>query len=91
MHEFTQGSTFAPLLFLIYIYSDDSSNAKITSLFSVVHNVNTSEDEVNYDLVKINKWACQWKISFNPDTIKQAQEVIFTTKISKKHHTRTGL
>ena len=36
-------------------------NAKLfaddTSLFSVVHNVNTAAKELNNDLVKINRWA----------------------------------
>ena len=45
-----------------------------TLLFSVVHNINTLADEVNNDLVKINKLADCWKMSFNPDTIKQAKE-----------------
>ena len=66
------GSTFSPLLFLIYIndLSGDLLNAKQfetdTSLFSVVYDVNTSADEVNNDLVKFNKWAYQGKMSFNP-------------------------
>ena len=29
------------------------------------------------DLPKIAEWAHQWKMSFNPDLRKQAQEVIF--------------
>ena len=58
--------------------------AEDTSLFSVVCNANTSTDEENNDLVKINKWAYQWKMSFNADPIKQAQEEIFTGKIAKK-------
>ena len=59
------------------LFADDSS------LFFVVCNVNTSADEVNDDLVKMNKWA----MCFHPDQIKQAQEVIFTRKISKEDHT----
>ena len=31
---------------------------------------------------KINDWATQWKMSFNPDPTKQAQEVIFSCKIT---------
>ena len=87
-----QGFTFRPLLFLIYTnnHADDPLNAKLfvddTLLFSVVHNANTLEDEGNNDVVKINKWAYQWEISFNPDPIKQAQEVIFTRKIGKEDH-----
>ena len=64
-----------------------SSNAKLfadgTSLFSVVHNANTTAKELNNDLVKISRWAYQWKMSFNPDPSKQAQEVIFSRKTKK--------
>ena len=35
---------------------------------------------------KINKWAFQWELSFNPDLSKQAQEVIFIGKIKKLPH-----
>ena len=58
-----QGSTFSRLMFLIYInnLANDLLNAKLfandTSTFSVVYNVNTSTDEENNDLVKINKLA----------------------------------
>ena len=83
----TQGSILGPLLFLIYIndLSDDlSTNAKVfaddTSLFSVVRDINTSAAHLNNDLRKISNWAFQWKISFNPDPSKQAQEVIFSRK-----------
>ena len=67
-----------------------SSNVKLfaddTSLFSVVPDVNASARELNDDLKKINKWAFQWKMSFNPDPSKQAQEVIFSRKIKKLPH-----
>ena len=40
-----------------------TSNANLfddnTSLFSVVHNVNTSANELNDDLKKLNDWAFQ--------------------------------
>ena len=66
---------------------DGISNAKLivadTALFSVVYKVNNSADEVNNDSVKIYKLAHQWKMGFDPDPIKQAQEVIFIGKISK--------
>ena len=61
-----------------------SSNAKLfaddTSSFSVIHDSNTSALELNNDLAKINRQAFQWKMSFNPDPKKQAQEVIFSLK-----------
>ena len=59
-----QGSILEPLLFLIYISdlaNDLSSNVKlfadVTSLFSVVHDINASARELNDDPKKINKWA----------------------------------
>ena len=84
-----QGSVLAPLLF---IYINDlpkglSSNAKLfaddTSLFSVIHDSSTTRNDLNDDLVKINYWAYHWKMSFNPDPNKQAQEVIFSRNTKK--------
>ena len=88
-----KGSILGPLLFLIYINDLPdglSSNAKLfaddTSLFSVVHDINTSTIELNSDLKKINDWAFQWKMTFNPDRSKQAQEIIFSRKLKKVTH-----
>ena len=88
-----QGSIPGPLLFLIYIIdlSDDlSTTAKFfaddTFIFSKVQNVNTSAYHLNSDLSKISNWVFQWKMSFNPDPSKQAQEVTFSRKIQKTCH-----
>ena len=86
-----QGSILGPLFFLIYIndLSDGlTSNPKLfaddTSLFSVIHNINSTANDLNSDLMKISNWAFQWKMIFNPDdNNKQAQEVIFSRKINK--------
>ena len=85
---------FRPSFFLIYINNSSknlSSNPKLladdTSLFSVVHNLNTSTNILNEDVKKINDWATQWKMSFNLEVTKQAQEVIFSCKIKKPLHT----
>ena len=88
-----QGSILGPLFFLIYIndLSDGlTSNPKLfadgTSLFSVVQNINSTANDLNSDLIKISDWAFQWKMRFNPDPKKQAQEVIFSRKINKIDH-----
>ena len=85
-----QGSILISLFFLIYIYNlsvDIISTVKLfadnTSLFSVVHDPNTSANELNKDLQKTAEWAYQWKMSFTPDQNKQVQEVIFSKKITK--------
>ena len=88
-----QGSILGPLLFLIYINDlpdNLSTNVKLfaddTSLFSVVHDIATSSGDLNYDLNRVSEWAFQWKMSFNSEHSKQAQEVIFTRKLQKKDY-----
>ena len=48
-----------------------------------LHDVDTSANELNNDLYQINKWDFQWKISFNPDQSKQAQEISLVEKLRK--------
>ena len=86
-------SILGPLFFLIYIngLSDGlTSNPKLfvdeTSLLSVIHNINSAANNLKSDLMKINNWAFQWKMRFNPDPNKQAQEVIFSRKNNKIDH-----
>ena len=88
-----QGSVWGPVFFLIYVNDlskNLSSNTKLfandTSIFSTVKNINLSTDQLNSDLEKISNWAHQWKMSFNPDPKKQAQEVIFSRKRLKDCH-----
>ena len=75
-----QGSNLGPILFLIYLNLPDglSSNSKLfaddASLFSVVHDVTVRFFELNRDLAKISEWTFKWKMSFNPDPSKPAQE-----------------
>ena len=44
------------------------------------------EFHVNSDYKKICEWAYQWKMLFNSDISKQAQEVIFPRKAVKACH-----
>ena len=88
-----QGFILGLLLFLIYIndLADGlSSNTKFfaddTSLFSVIHDSVITTLELNSDLSRIKQWPFQWKMSFIPDSNKQAQEVIFSRKLKKFCH-----
>ena len=89
----SQGSILGPLLFLIYINDLTeglSTNAKLfaddTSFFSVIHDIQSSANNLINDLERISNWATQWKMSFDPDTTKQVQEVIFSRKVKKTVH-----
>ena len=42
--------------------------------------------DLNHDLVIIDNWAKQWKMSFNPDPTKPAEEILFSHKKSKPYH-----
>ena len=88
-----QGLIIGSLLFLIFIndlstglWSNPRLFADDTSLFCVVRDMTLSANVLNNNLLKINNWTYQWKMSFNPDPSKQAQEVIFSRKIKKPSH-----
>ena len=57
-----------------------------TSLFIVIHDSVITMLELNSDLSRIKQWAFQWKMNFNPNPNKQAQEVIFSRKLKKFCH-----
>ena len=92
--EYFTGQFLLLLLFLSYINdlpNGLNSNVKLfaddTSLFSVVHNIYESVNLLNSHLSKLNQWTLQWKMSFNPDPTKKAQEIIiFSLKASQRNH-----
>ena len=73
------------------IYNNDrtedlSTSAKLfadnTSLFWVVHDTQTSANDLNKDL-EINNWVFQLEINFDSDPTKQEQEVVFICEAKK--------
>ena len=66
--------------------SDVKLFADYTSVFNVVFDTDISAEELNQDLRAVQDCTYQWKMSFNPDPTKQAEQVIFSTKASKVEH-----
>ena len=56
------------------LFSDDTS-------LLVVRDTKLSANAFNNSLLKTDNWGYQWKISFNPDPSRQAQEAVFLEKL----------
>ena len=88
-----QGSILGPLLFLIYV-NDLTENLKCsvkliaddTLFFTVVHDPNLAARDINHDLDQIALWSHNWRMSFNPDPLKQAVELVFSKKKVNTNH-----
>ena len=55
-------------------------------LYSVVYDPTSSAADLNHDLELISQWAFQWKMAFNPDPNKQANEILFSCKKKPVQH-----
>ena len=84
-HKLYSWASFV-LIYVIDLPNGLKSECKLfdcnISLFSVAHGVKTSASNINKDLNLISGSAFQWKMSFNPDLSKQAQEIICSKKSS---------
>ena len=90
--EISQCSILGCLLIFIYIYDLTeglTTNAKLftddDSLFPVVHDTQTSPNDLNKDFETINNWTFQWKMKFTSDRTKQAQEGVICSCKTKKY------
>ena len=52
----------------------------------MVNDSASSSAFLNDDLLKISRWAYQWKKIFNPSASKQAQEIAFSRKANASSH-----
>ena len=93
MASVSQGPILDPHLFLIYINDLPNglkSNVKLfaddTSLFTIVKDKNEIANALNKDLSLISKWSFNWKMLFNPDLHKPAQEVLFSREKESIDH-----
>ena len=83
-----KGSVLGPLFFLHKWLNKEYFINQQTFCWWYLHflycnDIDNSEHELKSKLRKISMWAYQWKMSFNSDVSKPAQQVIFYKKTKK--------
>ena len=73
------------------VFPKDQSLVHFFFLFTVVTNKFESANTLNNDLFLILRWAYNWKMLFNPDPSKPAQEVLYSRKKKNKIHPTISL
>ena len=78
------------MIYINYLIQNLQSTPRLftdgTSLFTIINDPNAAAKQLYEDLDIITEMAFQWKMNFNTDPSKQAQEVIFTRKVKKIVH-----
>ena len=67
------------------LFADD------TSYLTIVEDKTDSTNIINNDSLQISNWAYNWKMLFNPDPNKPAQEVLFSRKSKVQVHPTRNL
>ncbi|MCG8113323.1 MAG: reverse transcriptase family protein, partial [Candidatus Thiodiazotropha taylori] len=85
-----QGSILGPLLFILFIndiVEDINSSIRLfaddTSLYIIVDDPIQAAEQLNTDLEKVNRWAKQWLVTFNPG---KSESMLFSRKHNKPYH-----
>ena len=55
-------------------------------MFHVAKDPNKSSEILNHDLTRISERTYRWKMPLNPNPLKQAQEVLFSSKTTNTNH-----
>ena len=74
------------MIFLKILFQHQNCLLMTRLFFSTVFDVNKSSMDLNKDLTTIKNWAFQWRMTSNPDSNKQATEVIFSRKRKPVNH-----